>query len=62
MNALATFERLLDILPSGYRWKSCFIYLDDIIIFVKDYDSHLEDVEVVLRALQNEDLSVNLNK
>ena len=44
MNARATFQRLLDILISGYRWKSCLIYLDDIIIFSKDYDSYLKDV------------------
>ena len=36
MNAPATFQRMLDILLSGYRWKSCLIYLDDIIIFSND--------------------------
>ncbi|CDF40057.1 unnamed protein product [Chondrus crispus] len=45
MNAPATFQRMLDILLSGYRWKSCFIYLDDIIIFSKDYDTHLKNVD-----------------
>ena len=62
MNAPATFQRMLDILLSGYRWKSCLIYLDDIIIFSKDYDTHLKDVDVILRALQQERLSLNLNK
>ena len=62
MNAPVTFQRMLDILLSGYRWKSYLIYLDDIIIFSKDYDTHLKDVDVILRALQQEGLSLKLNK
>ena len=58
----ATFQRMLDILLSGYRWKSCLIYLDDIIIFSKDYDTHLKFIDVVLRDLQQEGLSLKLNK
>ena len=51
MNAPDTFQRMLNILISGYRWKSCLIYLDDITIFSKDYDSHLKDVDVMLHSL-----------
>ena len=28
-NALATFQRALDIILSGVRWQSCLIYIDD---------------------------------
>ena len=62
MNDPATFQRMLDILLSSYRWKSCLIYLDDIIIFSKDYESHLKDVNVILQALQQEGLSLKLKK
>ena len=62
VNAPATFQSILDILLSGYSWKSCLIYLDDIIIFSKDYDTHLKDVDVILRALQQKGLSLKLNK
>ena len=62
MNAPATFQIMLDILLSGYRWKSCLIYLDDIIIFSKDYDSHLKDGEVIVQALQREGLSLKFKK
>ena len=61
MNALATFQRMLDILLSSYRWKSCLIYLDDIIILSKDYDSHLKDVKFILQALPQEGLPLMLN-
>jgi hypothetical protein len=32
-NALATFQRTLDIILSGIRWKTCLVYLDDVIVF-----------------------------
>ena len=50
-----------NVLLSGYRWKSCSINLNDIIVFSKDYDTHLKDVYVILRALQQEGLSLKLN-
>ena len=62
MNDRATFQRMLDILLSGHRWKSCLIYLDNIIIFSKDYDSHLKDLEAIIQALQQEVLSLKLMK
>ena len=52
MKAPAKFQRMLDILLSGYRWKSCLIYLDDITILSKDYDTHLKVVEVILSGLK----------
>ena len=62
MNAQATFQRMLDILLSSYRWKSFHIYLDEIIIFSNNYEAHLQDVDVILQALQQEGLSLKLNK
>ncbi len=32
-NTLATFHRALDTLLSTYKWKTCLVYLDDVIIF-----------------------------
>ena len=32
-NALATFQRALDIIPSGMTWHTCLVYLDDVIVF-----------------------------
>ena len=61
MNAHATFQRMLDILFPCYSLKSCLIYLDDIFIFSKDYETHLKDVGDILFALKHEELSLNLN-
>ena len=47
-NAPATFQRTVDILLSGYRWKTCLVYLDDVIIFSISIEEHLKHVDEVL--------------
>ena len=32
-NAPSTFQRTVDMLLSGYKWRTCLVYLDDIIVF-----------------------------
>ena len=41
-NAPATFQRTLDILLANLRWKTCLVYLDDVIVFSKTFDEHLK--------------------
>ena len=33
LNAPATFQRAIDMILGGLKWKSCLVYLDDIIVF-----------------------------
>ena len=61
-NAPATFQRMADILLSPYRWKSCLIYLDDIIVFSNTVEEHPTHVEEVLQVLRDSGLSLKLNK
>ena len=52
-NAPGTFQRVMDTLMSGLSWKSVLVYLDDLIIFAKDYQEHFERIsEVFERLLQ----------
>ena len=41
-NALATFSRLMGNVLSGLLWEVCLYYLDDIIMFSKDWGEHLQ--------------------
>lgn len=50
-NAPATFERLMESVMRNLQWKTLLIYLDDIIIFSKDMDTHLDRFEEVLQRL-----------
>ena len=61
-NAPATFQRTLDIILSPYRWRTCLVYLDDIIIFSPNYESHIQHVDEVLSAIQAAGVSLKLRK
>ena len=61
-NAPATFQRTLDILLGPYKWNSCLVYLDDVIIFSRDAESHIRHVEQVLNVLKDAGVSLKLKK
>ena len=35
-------ERLMEKVLKGLQWQTLLLYLDDVIIFSKDFESHLE--------------------
>lgn len=47
-NALATFQRALNITLSEVRWQIFLVYLDDVIVFSRAND---EDIELLDRVL-----------
>ena len=61
-NAPATFQRTLDILLSPFRWRSCLVYLDDVIVFSKNIDQPLAQVDEILQVLKNAGISLKLKK
>jgi hypothetical protein len=61
-NAPATFQRFVDITLSGITWKTCLVYLDDIIVFSKTPAEHMAHLDAVLHRLYRAGLTLNLNK
>jgi hypothetical protein len=61
-NAPATFQRFVDITLTGLTWKVCLVYLDDIIVFSKNNEEHMEHLDLVLHRLYRAGLSLNLKK
>ena len=61
-NAPATFQRTLDILLSPYKWRSCLVYLEDIIIFSKSVEKHFQHVEEIITTLKSAGISFKLKK
>ncbi len=57
-DAPATFQGLLHILLSGYRWRTCLVYLDDVIMFSRTF----EDPREILGVLKNDGLSLKIKK
>jgi len=61
-NAVATFQRLMDLTLSGLNLEICLAYLDDIIVFSSTPEHHLERLEKVLRRLQEANLKLKPSK
>lgn len=49
--ASATFQRLMELILQGLNWNTCIIYLDDIVVYGKTLEEHLERVEQVLEKI-----------
>ena len=62
MNAPASFQRTLDVLLHGFNWRTCLVYIDDVIIFSKSIEEHLSHVEAVLDTLHRAGVTLKLKK
>jgi transposase InsO family protein len=61
-NAPATFQHLMNKILQLYLDKFVVVYLDDILIFSKTPEEHLEHVAKVLEVLRDNQLYVGLDK
>ena len=56
------FQRALYIAPSGYKWKTCLVYLDDVIVFSENEDDHVKHLREVLKVLRDMRMLLNIKK
>eukprot|EP00253_Pinus_taeda_P001707 PITA_01707 len=61
-NAPSTFMRLMNEVLKEYACNFVIVYLDDILIFSKSKEQHLEHLNLVLRTLRKEKQLTNLKK
>ena len=61
-NSAATFQRLMNLVLAGLNYEICLVYIDDIIIFSKDLNEHLNRLEVVLQRLEEAGLKIRPDK
>eukprot|EP00873_Tetraselmis_striata_P008895 jgi/Tetstr1/429159/TSEL_019112.t1 len=61
-NAPAGFQTMMNRVLSPYLGKFCVVYLDDVLIYSKTAEEHLEHIRLVLRELQRHHLHIKLSK
>ena len=61
-NAPATFQRLMDTVLMGLNFDICLAYLDDIIVYSRDLQSHMERLERLFQRLQEANLKLKPSK
>ena len=61
-NAPATFQRAMQEVLRGLNWKFVFCYLDDIIIFSRTFDEHLDHLRQVFDRLREAGLKLQPKK
>lgn len=50
----------LDIILAKYKWKTCLVYLDYVIVFSKTYDEYLSHLDEVLTVFNNPGVTLQL--
>ncbi|KAH1028532.1 hypothetical protein HUJ05_001884 [Dendroctonus ponderosae] len=61
-NAPLTFERLMETVLQGLTWKTCLVYLDDVIILGKTFEGQLKNIEQVFNKLRAANLRLSPKK
>ena len=57
-NAPATQQRFIETVLAGLSWECCMAYVDDIVIFSKTFDEHMEHLGQVLQRLDEHELRI----
>lgn len=51
-NAASTFQRTMEMALQGLQWTACLIYIDDIIVYGKNFDEQMQRIEQVLERIR----------
>ena len=61
-NAPATFLRLMQVVLAGLERRSCFVYMDDILVCSETLEDHLQHLESVFERLRQANLTLRPDK
>ena len=58
----AMFQRLMQTVLAGLEWKSCFIYIDDVLVASKTFEEHLLHLHLVFDHLSHANFCLKPSK
>ena len=61
-NAPATFQRVMQKVLAGLEWKTCFVYLDDVLVVSETFQDHLLHLREVFSRLRAANLRLKPKK
>lgn len=62
VNSQASFQRCMDMILSGLNWQRCLVYVDDIMIFSRSFQQHLQDLKKVFQRLREAGIVLRADK
>ena len=60
--ATAAFSKFMYLILSGLSYKVCLSYVDNVYVFSRDFESHLESLSLVLARLRYANLTIKASK
>ena len=60
--APSVFQRLMDLVLCGLTYELCMVYLDDIVLFSNDFDTHVSRLQQVFERLRQAGLKLKASK
>ena len=57
-----TFQRMMHLLLNAENWEQCVIYLDDVLVFAKSFEEHLDRLRCIFEKLQSGGIKLSASK
>ena len=58
-NGPSIFQRVMQGILAPYLWIFCLVYIDDIVIYSKTYEEHIDHLDLVLGAIEKSGITLS---
>jgi hypothetical protein len=58
-NGPSIFQRIMQGILAPYLWIFCLVYIDDIVIYSRSYEEHIEHLDKVLSAIEKSGITLS---